>query len=132
MDRVAFIRFQSPEPDEQGRFIGVFGLVNMLGKRGRLTPEQERFRRTNNDWYEKAYPDPSTVDPSIYDETVHPGACAWFKHTATELIARVSGYLAILEAHGIECMEVRSQAPGRVLYEDAYQVVVVPAEGEPT
>jgi hypothetical protein len=122
-----YIRFQSPEPDERGRFVGVFGLVNMLSSRGRLTPEQERFRRANNDWYDAAYADPTTVDPTVYDEAVHPGAHAWFKDSATELVARVPGYLAILAAHGVACVEVRTQDPGRVIYEDDHQVVAVPS-----
>lgn len=78
-----------------------------------LSEEQERFRRANNDWYDAAYRDPSTVDPAVYDPEVNPGAVAWFKVTATHLIERVDGCLAILAAHGVPVECVRSADPGR-------------------
>ncbi|MFF7177307.1 hypothetical protein [Streptomyces sp. NPDC008121] len=123
-----YVRFQAAVPNERGHFTGVFGLVNNLGRAGRLDPEEERFRRANNAWYDAAYTDPSTVDPSVYDPAVHPGAAAWFKPTATHLLERIDGYLDVLAAHGVAYETLRSAAPGRVIYEDDVQVVVVPAE----
>lgn len=125
-EAVQYVRFQSPHRNRRGHFTGVFGLVNTLAREGRLTDEQESFRRTNNSWYDAAYTNPSTVDPTVYDHEANPGAAAWFKPTATHLLARLPGYLEILAAHGVECQEVRSAAPGRVIYEDAVQVVAVP------
>ncbi|MFG2498634.1 hypothetical protein ACGFSB_10570 [Streptomyces sp. NPDC048441] len=122
----SYVRFQSPVQHPRGHFPGVFVLVNGLAREGKLTPEQERFRRANNDWYDAAYPTPSKVDPTVYDPDITPGAVAWFKATATQLIERVPGYLEILDAHGIECRMMRSSDPGRVVYEDEFQVVVVP------
>ncbi|MGW7272169.1 hypothetical protein ACWGH5_16765 [Streptomyces sp. NPDC054864] len=124
----SYVRYESPSRHPRGHFPGVFFLVNGLAREGKLTPEQERFRRANNDWYDAAYPTPSKVDPTVYDDDHTPGAVAWFKVTATHLIERVPGYLEILEAHGIECRAVRSSDPGRVVYEDDVQVVVVPYE----
>ncbi|MFF9428446.1 hypothetical protein [Streptomyces sp. NPDC014746] len=121
-----YVRFQAPHRNSKGHFTGVFGLVNNLARDGRLSDEQESFRRSNNSWYDAAYTDPSTVDPQVYDGTVNPGAAAWFKSSATHLIARVSGYLEVLSAHGVECQTVRSADPGRIVYEDDVQIVVVP------
>ena len=123
-----FIRFQSPTRSPRGHFPGIFALANGLARSGALTDEQWRFWRSGNDWYDANYPDPSTVDPLVYDADLHPGAVAWFKSSAeaAELIARVDGYLELLTAHGVPCHELHSTDPGRVIYEDAYQVVVVP------
>ncbi|MGY0017817.1 hypothetical protein [Streptomyces sp. cg35] len=121
-----YIRFQSPHRNGRGQFTGLFGLVNNLAREGRLTAEQESFRRAGNDWYDAAYTDPSTVDPTVYDQEVNPGAAAWFKPSATHLLDRVPGYLEILAAHGVDCDLVRSADPGRVVYEDEVQIVVVP------
>lgn len=117
-----YIRFQSPPPDQRG----VFFLVNGLAKAGKLTVEQEAFRRENNDWYDAAYANPTTLDPAVYDTTVNPGAVAWFKVTAERLVSRVDGYLEILRAHGVTCETVRSADPGKIVYEDDEQIVVVP------
>ncbi|MEU5956722.1 hypothetical protein [Streptomyces sp. NPDC047525] len=129
MSDASYVRYESPVRHPRGHFPGVFVLVNGLAREGKLTPEQERFRRANNDWYDAAYPIPSKVDPTVYDQDVTPCAVAWFKATATHLIERVPGYLEILDAHGIECRVVRSSDPGRIVYEDDFQVVVVPHEG---
>jgi hypothetical protein len=124
---VSYVRFQSPVPDDRGRFVGVFGLVNVLARQGRLTPGQERFRRAGNDWYDANYRNPAAVDPTVYDTEVNPGAAAWFKATATHLLDRVDGYLAILAAHDVPCVRLESDVPaGRVVYEDEHQIVVVP------
>ncbi|MFJ3656909.1 hypothetical protein ACIPPR_26830 [Streptomyces nigra] len=123
---VQYLRFQSPHRNDRGRFSGVFGLVNNLAREGRLSEEQEAFRRLNNKWYDAAYTDPSTVDATVYDDEVNPGAAAWFKPSATHLLARVPGYLEILAAHGVDCQVLRSTDPGQVVYEDDVQIVVVP------
>jgi len=125
---MAYVRFQSAEPNAEGRHPGFLGLINNLSKAGRLTAEQEEFRRTNHAWYESRYTNPATVDPTVYDHSVNPGATAWFKESAEALVARAAGYLEILDAHGIRCDKLVSpQAPGRIIYEDDDQIVVVPS-----
>lgn len=119
-----YVRYQSPVPDRRGRRVGVFGLVNMLGQRGYLSADEERFRRTTNAWYDATYTNPSSVDPTVYDE--NPRAAAWFKPSAAHLFEPIPGYLEILAAHNVPCERYTSSAPGRVLYEDEHQVVVVP------
>lgn len=126
-----FVRFQSTVRNRRGVFPGVFGLVNGLAADGVLSVEQERFRRENNDWYNANFVNPSEVDPTVYDRELNPGAAAWFKVSAVELIDRVAGYLEILRAHGVGCELVRSADPGRVVYEDEHQVVVVPHNSVP-
>ncbi|EMD28054.1 hypothetical protein [Amycolatopsis azurea] len=56
---------------------------------------------------------------------MNPGAAAWFKASAHVFIERVDGYLTILEALEVPCETVRSANPGRIIYEDEFQVVVV-------
>lgn len=121
-----YLRYQSPTRNRRGFFPGVFGLVNGLANDGLLTAEQAEFRRVNNAWYEANVVDPSTVDATVYDRAVNPGAAAWFKESAAHVTGRVGGYLAILADHGVPCVLVRSTDPGRVVYEDEHQVVVVP------
>ena len=121
-----FVRYQSSTPTERGSFTGVFGLINGLAHHGRLSPEDRRWWRTNNDWYDAAYPDPAQVDPSLFDKTLHPLLSCWFKADAAHLVNRVDGYLELLDRYGIGWQRCESDDPGRVLYEDEYQVVVEP------
>ena len=127
LDTVTYIRFQSAKPNAEGRHPGFFGLINNLSRAGRLTPAQEEFRRTNHAWYEARYTNPASVDPAVYDHAVNPGATAWFKASAEALVARADGYLEILEAHDVRCDKlVAHEPPGRIVYEDGDQIVVVP------
>lgn len=106
--------------------VGLFGMVNGLAKQGQLTETEETFRRESNAWYNRTFTNPSDVMPDVYDRDLNPNATAWFKVSATHLIERATGYMDILSAHGVACERVESDAPGRVIYEDANQVVVVP------
>ncbi|MEC3975435.1 hypothetical protein [Amycolatopsis sp. H20-H5] len=121
-----YIRFQGTVPDDRGVFPGIFKLVNGLARDGRLSVEQERFRRTNNDWYDAAYANPSQLDPLVYDWNHNPGAVAWFKPSAGFLFVRVPGYLEILTAHDVGYERLELSDPGRVVYEDEHQVIAVP------
>lgn len=125
-----YVRFQSTERNQRGIFTGIFGLANGLAREGRLTAEQHRFWRAANDWYDAAYTDPSRVDPAVYDPEVNPGAVAWFKTSATHLLDRVPGYLALLATHGVPYERLESADPGRIVYEDEHQVVVVPRDSQ--
>ncbi|CCH35311.1 hypothetical protein ABZ816_11955 [Actinosynnema sp. NPDC047251] len=121
-----YVRFQATTPNARGLYPGVFGLVNRLAREGRLTPGQDEFRRVNNAWYDAAYLTPTTVDPTVYDLDLHPGAVAWFKSSAQHLISRVDGYLTVLAAHGVGCERVTTDDPGVIVYEDDEQVIAKP------
>ncbi|MFD4430802.1 hypothetical protein [Nocardia sp. NPDC058497] len=110
--RRLYVRFQAAQPYRHGRFPGVVGLVEGLSSEGRLTVEQERFRRSGNDWFGDHLVNPYEVDRRVYDRERHPGAAAWFKSTALPMIDRVSGYLDILDAHGIAWERLDSDSPG--------------------
>ncbi|WP_329314219.1 hypothetical protein [Streptomyces sp. NBC_01262] len=123
-----FVRFQAPVRNARGHFPGVFALANGLGRSGRLVGAERRFWQDGNDWYEANLTDPSKVDPSVYDRSLNPGATAWFKSTAGEVLDRVAGYLDLLSVHEVACERIESPNPGKVVYEDEHQVVVVPED----
>lgn len=126
-EHAGFLRYQAATPNRHGRYPGVFALVNGLSRENRLTPDEEEFRHRENAWYNANLADPGQIDPSIYDRTRHPGAAAWFKSSATHLIAPVAGYLAILDAHQVGWVCLRSDAPGAIIYDDPHQIVAIPA-----
>jgi hypothetical protein len=121
-----FVRFQSAVPNRHARFPGVFALVNGLGRGGLLTPEDHAWWVVENARADSLYPDPSTVDPTCYDRAVNPGARAWFKDSADELLDLTADYLRLLDRYGVPWVELRSAWPGGVVYEDEVQIVAVP------
>ncbi|WP_254705871.1 hypothetical protein [Streptomyces vilmorinianum] len=126
LPRLLYVRFQSPTRSPRGHFPGVFALANGLAREGRLSAEEHAIWRASNDWYDSNVTNPATVDPTVYDAELNPGATAWFRSTATHPLSRVPPYLDILSAHGVPCVRLESPSPGRIVYEDADQVVVVP------
>lgn len=124
--RSVFVRYQSPVPGKRGVHTGVFGLTNQLGRAGKLDDEEHRTWRAGNDWFNENVTNPTDVDPTVYDEALHPRATAWFRADATHLLERIEPYLRILAAHGVPCERIESADPGRVHYEDADQTVVDP------
>jgi hypothetical protein len=109
--------------------VGIFGLANGLARSDVLTPAGAWWR-ANNDWLDAAHTDPASVDPTIFDKNIYPRTSCWFRGSATHLLERVPGYLALLDRYGVAWVERRSFDPGTVLYEDADQVVVVPHPAE--
>ncbi|MBL1080128.1 hypothetical protein JK358_37615 [Nocardia sp. 2] len=77
-----YLRFQSAAPNRHGRYPGIFALVNGLSRSGILTATREQFRQRENAWYQGNLQDPATIDPTVYDLGLHPGAVAWFKASA--------------------------------------------------
>jgi len=119
-----YVRFQGKYLNRHGGHCGIFGLVNVMGRNGMLTPDEERFRRENNDWYDAAFTDP--YRDGHLDQAANPRAVSWFRATATKFIDRVPGYLAILDAHNVAWEELRATDPGAIVYSDEHQVVAVP------
>jgi len=119
------LRYCSRYANRHGAFVGVFGLVNVLGRHGMLTPAEERFRRENNAWYDAAYPDPTRTNPKAYE---HPRTASWFRSSpaSAPLLTRLPGYLAILDSHRVAWRRITTDDPGDVVYEDEFQVVAVP------
>lgn len=121
-----YVRFQSAVPNRHGQFPGVFALANGLASDGRLSTPDYEWWRAANDQANLAYVDPSTVAPQTFDSELNPGACAWFKSSATELLAMSQGYLNLLSRYEVPWVELHTDWPGRVVYEDEVQVVAVP------
>ena len=120
-----FVRYQSALANQRGTFPGVFALANGLAADGLLTEVDAAWLRAANDRANRAYPDPTNESPDCYDRVANPGACAWFRVSATELLAMTAEYLELLDRYGIAWVEVTSNDPGRLTYEDEVQVVAV-------
>ena len=98
-------------------------LCNGLARGGSLTGQDWLRWRLANDAFDATLTDPGTVDASIFDRSLHPHVASWFKEAAEPLL---TAHLDLLDKYSIQWVRLRSEAPGRVLYEDDDQVVVEP------
>ncbi|MCG2797536.1 MAG: hypothetical protein L6367_03245 [Cellulomonas sp.] len=101
-------------------------MANGLALQGRLSTIDMAWWRAANAHLTESYVDPSTAAPECYDRTLNPGARAWFKDGARDQIGLVREYLVVLDRYGVGWVELRTNAPGRIVYEDDVQVIAVP------
>ena len=121
-----YVRFESADPDQHGARTGIFGLANGLARSGRLSPADRVWWRTNNDWFDAAYPDPGRADPSLFDREQRPATTCWFRDSPAHLLERVPGYLQLLDRYGVAWRRCETADPGWIIYSDAVQVVAQP------
>jgi hypothetical protein len=124
---VWFVRYQSAAPNARGTYPGVFALANGLARTGQLNDADWAWWRASNDALELAYTDPATVDPSVFDRSIHPSVSCWFKESSAHLLVAVAGYTALLDRYELPWVRLRARNPGVVLYADDDQVVVAPS-----
>lgn len=121
-DRTArFRRFESPVANGAGTFPGIFALLNGLHRDGLLTDADRTHR---DDLVRRSYELHHEPAASYYAE---PGARSWFKDSAVELLDLARDIGAVLDRYEVAWVEIVIDAPGRIVYEDAVQVVAVQA-----
>lgn len=121
-----FLRFQSAVPNGRGTFPGIFAMTNGLRDAGLLTAADAEWVGRQNAHGDRAYTDPSTVAAESYSSTINPGARSWFKVDALDLLRMARRYTNLLDRYEVPWVELRTDRPGRIVYEDSVQVVAVP------
>jgi hypothetical protein len=104
----------------------VFALADGLRETGRLTRRVVDWMAMWNAHMNAEYADPSAVVADCHNRDIDPGARAWFRVRAVELIRITRDYLDLLDGHNVQWHELRIRRPGRIVYCDEVQVVAVP------
>lgn len=125
----SFLRVQVRYRGRLGVEVGIFVAVDHLRRAGMLSAEEEGSYLDIDDWFREHLP-----NPPFYEDGNSIGAVTWFKTPLSrEMTERIDELKAILDAHGVEHDVVSALEPGRIVYEDEYQVGAVPLErDEPT
>jgi hypothetical protein len=116
-----FIRFVVGADGEHHRHLtGIITEARLLRDRGGLDQYQVSLLEDTYVWFSANLPVPP------YSSSNWPrGAVAWFRDDAGEPIQRMWEIVSLLKEHGVPVRMLRSASPGKVLYEDSYQIVVV-------
>lgn len=127
--RPMFLRVQARYVGRLGVEVGVFVAVIHLQRAGRLSAHDEAAWLDIDGWFRAHLP-----YPPFYDDGNSIGAVTWFREPMPdEMSIRVERLRAILARHGVEHDLVRSSDPGEIVYEDRFQIGVVPrVRHEPT
>ena len=102
---------------------GIFTAVWRLVDAKMLTEEEEKEYWRNREYFEKVLP-----VPPFYDQGNPEGAVTWFKDNeqGRRIYEEMAFYREMCEKYGMNLYTSESdELPGRVIYEDEYQIAVV-------
>jgi len=121
-----FIRFvvQVHDPDS-GRRQGLFQALSDLENDDVLLPHEQALYDEIYNWFRSNLKKPESLSRSSRPHAKNV-AISWFKDSATQHIAKMHEMSCILGAHGIAVDILRTERPGYVVYEDAYQIAAEP------
>jgi hypothetical protein len=118
-----FVRFVVGTDAENAAWLtGVVTEARLLRDAGKLYDYESGRLEAIYDWLNEHLPCPP------FDKKLRRGewtrdAVAWFRADAKGPIQRMWDIVAILREHGITVRIVSTERPGKVVYEDEYQVV---------
>ncbi|MEU8397990.1 hypothetical protein AB0C28_22575 [Nonomuraea sp. NPDC048892] len=122
-----YLRLQVDYVGRLGVEVGIFVAVDHLRRKNLLTPEEEELYFDIDDWFREHLP-----EPPFYADGNSIGAITWFKSAPTgAMLARLEPLRDLLTVHGVRCDLVRASNPGKLIYEDEYQVGVIPRIRKP-
>ena len=119
-----YIRFVAgTETDKINKLHGPFTEARVLRDDNNLYDYEVETINNIFEWYNKNLPCPP------YDNSKWPkNSVSWFKTSAQEFISKLYEISAILKEHNVQIQTIKTKYPGKVLYEDKYQVVAVSAK----
>jgi len=120
-----YVRFSVTDKDKaSGIGMGLFGpMWDLRTKDVLLDHEIEAYESTMK-WFARNLTVPKVLAGGNHHN--RPGAVSWFKDSATEHINKMRGLAEILESHDIAVTQFTTTRPGRVEYEDQFQIAAVP------
>lgn len=115
-----YIRFVVGGDDEHHRKLtGIVTEARIVRDLGELSGEEEHRLEEVFTWLNTHLPCPPFSTAGWSQDAV-----AWFKDSATDSIRQFRVLAALLDHHNRGVRMLRSRNPGKILYEDAFQVVV--------
>ena len=115
-----FLRFVVGGDGENHRLLtGVVTEARLLRDKGELAIYEEEQLEQIYAWLNEHLPCPPFSTAGWSRDAV-----SWFKDTASQSIEKMRELSALLQSHGRLVRVLRSENPGKVLYEDSFQLVV--------
>ncbi len=121
-----YIRFVIDKKDQDsGRQMGLFMAMRELKDQNELYDYEEELVTELHHWFDLYLEAPPVqASESRYYST--PMAISWFKSSAVDHISKMREFGQILEAHDVYVTELITQRPGKILYQDKYQIAAIP------
>jgi hypothetical protein len=123
LPRENYVRFVVGGADENlYALTGILTIARQLRDEGKLEPFESEYLDEIFAWFNVNLPCPPFSEKRSSGEWT-PDAVAWFKDGAVVPINRMWDIVAILREHEVQVRFVQTDAPGKTVYSDEYQVV---------
>jgi len=122
-----YLRFETKELDKRsGKMKGIFTLSYQLIENNELSDIDEMKIKNILSWFSKYLPVPDKFSKKKNDAHKNHHGISWMKSDAKEAIEYFWKLKIILDnvGHNIEVLKVKN--PGKVVYEDNFQLVAEP------
>jgi hypothetical protein len=118
-----FIRFVvGTDSDNAAWLTGVITEARVLRDMEELYDHESELLENAFDWFNRYLPCPP-FEKNLRAGTWSRDAVAWFRAEAGGPIRRIWDIVAILREHGVPVRMITTERPGKIVYEDEYQVV---------
>jgi len=115
-----FIRFVVGGDAEHHRSLtGIITEARLLRDNGGLNQDQISWLEEVYKWFNATLPAPPFSSGSWPRDAV-----CWFRDDVGEAIKKMWEIASLLKEHGVPVRMLRSANPGKILYQDPYQIVV--------
>jgi hypothetical protein len=118
-----FLRFVvGTDTDNAAWLNGVITEARILDDQGELYTHESELLKEVFDWLNNHLPCPPFQSKRRSGEWTR-DAVSWFRAEAQEPIRRLWDIVAILKEHGVPVRLVTTDKPGKIVYQDRYQIV---------
>jgi len=111
--------------NDSGRKMGLFMAMQELRESNELYEYEEELVKKLHHWFD-LYLEAPPVQASQSNYYSTPTAISWFKSSAVKHISKMREFGYILDAHGVYVTEIKTERPGKILYEDKHQIAAIP------
>lgn len=104
-----------------GKPVGIFAAVHRLQRDGKLNEEEKAvYYDVDQVWFQENLP-----NPPFYDDDNPGKPITWFKTETTEhMLEKLQPLMDMMDKYNMPYDVVYTNFPGKVVYEDEYQVAV--------
>lgn len=121
-----YIRFVVHDIDDRSfKEKGLFTAMGDLEEKNVLYKYQENLQKEISTWFSKNLIAPKVLSSHRCGKDKEK-AISWFKQSAKTHIDQMRAYAQILEAHDILVKQIVTKKPGKIVYEDNYQIAAIP------
>ena len=121
MKEMSYVRVQVRYSGKTGKPVGIFAAVCHLQDAGKLTETEKKLYADIEAWFEEHLPNPPFYENGNPDQAI-----TFFKNNKTvHMLEKLLPLLQLLDKNTVPYDVVYTNFPGKIIYEDDYQVAVV-------